>query len=41
MIVLIKGPIITLNYFLDQINRQLDDVVILDICDKDYKQTLS
>lgn len=39
MIIFIKGPIITLNYFLDHMNRK--DVVVLDICDKDYKRTLS
>lgn len=40
MIVLIKGPLKTLNYFLDQLNQRLEDVIILDICNQDFKQTM-
>ncbi|MDE6531537.1 MAG: glycosyltransferase [Lachnospiraceae bacterium] len=41
MIIFIKGPIATLNYFLDHMNQKLEDSVVLDICDKEYKKTLS
>lgn len=41
MIIFIKGPIATLNYFLDYMNQKLEDSVVLDICDKEYKKTLS
>ncbi|MDE6742470.1 MAG: glycosyltransferase [Lachnospiraceae bacterium] len=41
MIIFIKGPIATLNYFLNNMNQKIEDSVVLDICDKDYKQALS
>lgn len=41
MVIFIKGPIITLNYFVDHMNQNLEDSVVLDIRDKNYISVLS